>query len=571
MAKFGNIPARSPETFGVVGLLGDPSKIYYSSIFSSRHIGRVSDLLTARLKDIISDELRFRVVLMFNLYEGYRCQLDAIGKSDGGILPEPLVIECGVDEEKIALGVSFTLAASESRVEKFIAQMAADSDQVVVRVQPESRRIEIVSMIGRRGKIVSIQGGEGRPVETYILKADSKVSALKAEYVELADLDYASLLKEDGFGAPKDRPATGEILVRGTEETEPITRISGDKAEEERITRISGVTDRITSGSSRKINGIAGMIKGLFGRGRSAELLERAEDLDPQTSEILREQIERLEETIEKMRHEAQAFKSEPGGSRAHKWAEATLAELLAEKAQVSDMAKKLNAAFRQKEREFRSCEALLREEVKRKDEQLRHKTSALDHAREKLSQMSIAVERSRSHPQGSSEEGQLRQKLSFTQKLLQNAQSESASHVRKIEELKNQLMLAQSASVSKPRPVGEDDIAAWKIKYERILKQNEEFKRANQALLEKVNSVHKPKAGGLTAEETKQKLEMAMRLAATNQKHAEQQKLKDEELQREESRLKSELSRTNASLRAMKASAAAGGKRDDDPNGQAA
>ena len=47
MAKLGKLSTRSPDSFGVVGLLGDDCKIYYDSIFSARHIGRVSDLLTA--------------------------------------------------------------------------------------------------------------------------------------------------------------------------------------------------------------------------------------------------------------------------------------------------------------------------------------------------------------------------------------------------------------------------------------------------------------------------------------------------------------------------------------------
>src|ERR1700728_4056867 len=83
MGKFGKLPARAPESFGVAGLLGDRCKIYYDSIFSARHIGRVSDLLTAQLKSIGFDELEFRTVLMFSLYEGYRTQLQSASRPDG--------------------------------------------------------------------------------------------------------------------------------------------------------------------------------------------------------------------------------------------------------------------------------------------------------------------------------------------------------------------------------------------------------------------------------------------------------------------------------------------------------
>ena len=723
MAKFGQFPARSPNTFGVAGLLHEKCKVYYDTIFTARHIGRVSDLLNARLKDLNPDELRFRIIMMFSLYEGYRGHLRALGKPDGDSLPEPLLIECGVDGEKIAVGVSFAYAQDEmpdpqglpvrigaggasNRLEAFIAQVYADADQVVVRIQPDTRRLEIVSMIGLPGKIDAAQLKERRAVELLILGPDSTVGSVQADYIELGDLDYNRLLKEDGPGAAVDKPATGEILAKAAEETQESARIGGDGSTKEEVTRISGVTEHMNANADEvrvkrigKAGGEAGdasagnsqdelaaeeallnqepqgnpeadletakkqlelyrsrigqlqtkieilegkrqnemilvrersvnpataqsdettgpetaeasgeapipakpdlvpsiteIIKNFFTRKKdkaeseqsdSAPAIAKADAApmeealpdelgDPVTGKILRAQVEHLEETIEKMRRESQSLKNDATNARAKKWADGMVGELLAEKARINDMGKKLNVSFRQKQLEFKNKETVLREELRRKEEQLRQKTYALDRSREQGSQMNVTIERTRTQHQGGSEESQMRQKLGFTQKLLQNEKNDNIQLIRKVEELKDQLMVAQSTSVSKPRGLGDADLATMKTRFDRLSKQNDEFKRANQLLAEKLNEIQKPKPGSMSNDELRKKLETAMRLAANYQRDGDQFRIKVEELQKQETRLKGELNRANNTVRAMKASATARGQKpgDDSDDGQAA
>jgi hypothetical protein len=64
-----------------------------------------------RLKGIISDDLRLRLVLLRSLYEAYCIQAKKEQKNTGN-LKEPLMIECGVDSEKLAIGVSFLIEAN---------------------------------------------------------------------------------------------------------------------------------------------------------------------------------------------------------------------------------------------------------------------------------------------------------------------------------------------------------------------------------------------------------------------------------------------------------------------------
>jgi hypothetical protein len=669
MFKFGNHPPRDLESFGVVGLLGEKCRIFYDSIFTSRHIGRVTDLLTAKLKGLSPDEMRLRIVMMFTLYETYRCQLAAAERGDGEPLSQPLMIECGVDSEKIAIGVAFTYSKSEpidarnleqtisggravNRFERFIAQMFADSDQVVVRVQPETRRVEVVSIMGLPDKMDAAMLKERRPIEVIELKADAKVSKLKADYVELGDLDYGTLLKEDGPSATKDKPSTGEMLAisMGKAEVEKLTKIKGEKAEKEGVLKVAGGTDHIDKGEDLKLKkgeaaeapedygtgsgseGASEVSKDLetalkqveLYRGTIAQLQSKIEELetksqkqgfssgnsgsgsdgaseshepgalkklmkniwpfnrqntaeeqpepqappvsdnasdskieteamDAATGKMLKDQVETLQKTIEKIKQESQKLKNEGGNSRAQKWADGMVGELLAEKSRISEMAKKLNISFRQKELEFKNKERIFQDEIRKRDDQLKQRNYALDRSKEQLAQLTASGDRGKG---GGAEENTFRQKLAFTQKLLIGAKEENMANARKMVELKEQLVLAQNASKTRVRT--DIDLETLKTKYERVSRQADEFKRANQQLMDKLNEL-KPKQPGMSSEELKKKLESAMRLAATHQKDAEVLRMKLEEMQKIETRLKSELNRVTVALKTVKAASTKG------------
>jgi hypothetical protein len=92
MAKISDKAPRSLKTFGVAGLLDEKCKVYYDSLFSARHIGRTSDLLVAKLKGVNPDDLRFRLILLYSLYEAYCAQLKATKNKIGEALQEPLTV-----------------------------------------------------------------------------------------------------------------------------------------------------------------------------------------------------------------------------------------------------------------------------------------------------------------------------------------------------------------------------------------------------------------------------------------------------------------------------------------------
>src|SRR5688572_24081046 len=100
--------ARSLKSFGVAGLLGEQCRVYYQNVFSPEGVGRVSDLVAAKLAEAGADELRMRSVLLFGFFEAYRASTPGASRQ---ALAEPVVIECGIDGESLAFGFSFRLPA----------------------------------------------------------------------------------------------------------------------------------------------------------------------------------------------------------------------------------------------------------------------------------------------------------------------------------------------------------------------------------------------------------------------------------------------------------------------------
>jgi hypothetical protein len=690
MAKISSQNTRSLKSFGVVGLLHENCKIYYDSVFTVRHIGRISDLLVAKLKGAVPDELKFRALLLQSLYEAYRQQNKASKKKPGEPLGEPLTIECGVDAEKIVIGISFAVQEDElqglatiahrvadrkpsNTLETLLTELCQDADHLVFRAQPELKRVEVVSMLSLATAISASDPNE-RSFEVIVLGTEKPTEksgeALKGEYIELGDLDYHRLLADDSIQSSQlPKPATGEILA-GKSELETSIKLRGEQQDDSSSVTISGVTQNISEEQSRisggqtpavensstvvsgntplenkqvelyqqkveqlqaKIReleheratsqtvisgtsaqaasqsiaddqltvknnnlGLRELIEKVWPFKKSAaeqpvvaqaiaaapaapsqpvvqeapvaaapvasaeaekeeETAEEAASIDT-TRKIVTDQVGSIERTITKLQAEAQDIKKVLGNPKAQKWVDGMVGELVTEKARIHEMAKKVNVSLRQKELEFRNKEHVLQEEVRKRDEQLRQKAHSFNRSREQLTQLQIQLDRIKATAPPPGEESQARQKLNLSQKLLASVKDENQGLTQKIEELKTQLATAQSASKTKTQS---PDFQALKLKYERLFKQSEEFKRTNGQLMEKLNEAQRAaKSPGMNPEELKKRLDVSMRLAASYQKESEQSKLRVDELQREETRLKTELARVgNAVLMLKRAS----------------
>ncbi len=276
MFSFGKRPPRALESFGIAGLLGEECRIFHESLFSTRHVGRVSDLLAARLKKASPDELRLRALLLYTIFEAYRSQFKEGDKGES--LTAPMVVECGVDSEKIAIGVAFTLPEGravaaeglQERVtggkpsgpfEEMLGFLHGHANRVVVRALPSARRVEVVSLLGLSGQMDS-QALKGPSQFEVVVLAKAPGEAPKAtQYVAMGDLDYPQLLRDDTASMAAQPPSTGDILVKGVRESTALAdaiRLRGQGQPQGEKVIVKGVTQTISAGDTFILKGQAG-------------------------------------------------------------------------------------------------------------------------------------------------------------------------------------------------------------------------------------------------------------------------------------------------------------------------
>lgn len=239
--RFGSKPHRSLDTFGVSGVLDDTAQIFCETLFNTAQVGRVSDLVMAQLRSLGVSELKLRALLLFAMFEGYETQRAGRTTASGSMfsLEEPLVVECGCDGDKVAVGISFTFPAEmsdslgglvervksgelQSAFDGILAELYRNSDSVLIRLQKGIRRLEIISFLAQPGKIAE----DAIVSDLALIEVDHKDNREPpaAIYCELADLDYTRLLADEGKGRMPDAPASGLILQQSFGELEEALR-----------------------------------------------------------------------------------------------------------------------------------------------------------------------------------------------------------------------------------------------------------------------------------------------------------------------------------------------------------
>ena len=74
----------------MAGLLAEDCQVFYHNLHGSRPLGRVTDLLAARLKTPGLDELRIRTLLLISVLLALKNQLSQQKYEGDQTLPEPL-------------------------------------------------------------------------------------------------------------------------------------------------------------------------------------------------------------------------------------------------------------------------------------------------------------------------------------------------------------------------------------------------------------------------------------------------------------------------------------------------
>ena len=665
MYKFGANPARSLESFGVAGLLGEDCRVYYDSLFSSRNVGRLGDLISALLRSQQTDEIRIRALILFTFMAAYRAQASATeGHRDAPVhspLPDPIALELGLDNEKIALSFSFVpggfLSASgvpQGALAETLARLRPYADRIVVRVEA-GKRVELVMLIGIPGKM-KVEAEKDRP-EASMVQVPPGASAPKpAQYIQLGDIDYSRLLAGVEPGQRLEHPSPGEMMAQGSNELADALRSrkkshgaekiviqgkTGDLQDQtefrvestpevekpdttnaneallrpyrERIEQLQRELESLRNSSGRAIHGgvavqqAASAIGGLFRKvwsGKSAQPTpepasspaqaeeevivvkagatsaahsESAGDRDDDEVEVENQggkanteveaksfmtEIEEgsLDRTVKRAQEEVGDIKKDIQSARAKRWVEGLMTDLVAEKARLRELAKRLTSTMRQKEMEFKGREIALQEELKRRDEMLKQKNTALARGKEQMSQMTLTMEKLRSTAEKSDEVG-TKAKLMLTQKLLAGSKDEVTRLTQKVDDLKDQLAAAQLQSSKRPVAASSStELSAMKVKYERAVRQSEELRVMNEQLTDRIQTLMEKKddrRGGESSDSGK-KLDAAVKQLGTFQKENDQLKLRLEEMQREETRLKMELKRAQTDMKNLKVAVAA-------------
>jgi hypothetical protein len=608
MYNFGKIPPRAIQASGVASVLGESCRVFYDSLFNAAGLGRVSDLLSSKLREHGLDELKL---------EAYRAQSDEQG------LNEPLVIECGVDEEKVAVGFAFShrhlsewdVGGLSERLSKnqplnafetLLSMIYANSDHALLRVDLVGGRVEVISLLAIPGQM---ETSEKQPITVIELKAEESSSSKASEYVQLGDLDFNGLLKPTFEKKKREaKPSTGEVLTQvdpTPKEEEQTVRLSGDSNQNGTdVIRISGGSNaepqnevvRIAAGKTdangnKLLDGfsVQAMLNKVWPFNRkkkedeqapgsaqpepnaapaqndwsvtpAAEALPQFEEGDAKgmvqylSSSVTSGSFSKLFEQSQEMLRE---IKRNPNSNEQSikQWVEGFTQQIHGEKVRFAQLSQKLAQAVRQREGDLKQREQRFVEDLRRRDEALHQKAAALTRSKEEIAQLHVQIGKLKSTKGPSSEEAGFKQKYEMTQRLLNNLRDEKAKLVARMDELKNQQSTIQKASDTS----AQTELSSLKVKHEQIVRQNMQLKSMNEQLMRRMGqsmakSSEKSDRNSSAVEEMKKKFEAATKIAEKQQKDIAQLKERVNKYTKEESLKATELAKKDAELKKMKA-----------------
>ncbi len=239
-----------------------------------------------------------------------------------------------------------------------------------------------------------------------------------------------------------------------------------------------------------------------------------------------------------------QEMEREVRNEKAQAWNAALKAELMAEKARLSDLHREISRQLKIKENGFRNREQGLVTELKKKEDQLRQKELIIQQKNNQIASANLNLDKVKSGGSAADDNG-IKLKLSTTQKLAQMKEEENRVLVTKVKDLENKLMVAQSKSSKTVDP-------QLMAKVQSAEKRVEEFKRMNQRLTESLQKAQE-KRGEQDQAESKRKLENIERQWTDARKNLEKSEKKLKEVIESEGKLKVEFGKIQEENRKMK------------------
>lgn len=298
---------RSLASFGVAGLLDRECDVFYTNDLRARNIGRVSDLVSAKLRESDADELRIRALLVYGIFQAYAVRgLKNHHRED---VP-PASVEIGIDSAHVAVAISFhwdgdraprwdglaervDAGTGADPFEKTLEWVKRHGTRVIVRHEAKERRIEVISLLNREDSALRDP--------TAVIEIDSRDAPLLevSHYVELGDLDFPKLLRNP--------VAAGNVAIDGRtpQETVEEIEVKGGGVEAETV--------RVVAGGS-KVDAVAEKRFAAEKSGMDPDALREIREEYESTVSELKNTVHELKERLEAAENAAseRRFSNEP-------------------------------------------------------------------------------------------------------------------------------------------------------------------------------------------------------------------------------------------------------------------
>lgn len=535
---------REAKTFGVGSCLAEDARVYYSHLSSMDHIGRVSDLFTALLKQHGPNPLKIR---MLSLLVGFQAYFVRSAIQNGN---QTVLMECGNDLNTVALGVSFiypgfgkeALAGLPERIrtnapanafEKILFSCADISDRCYFRIQPQTQKIEIVNVFSFSSKELPLNEPIAQKL-SFILIGEASVKKPEVkEYKELGDTDFTKLLEQKN---PKDQilaPTNGEFIAKSVKVDDFKKIIEDNEKKDDSST--------IFAGEGFKKNNDKFVFKATAS---DEEIYETVPEMK-ETDQELEESVAGLDDVVLNVRGQTLDGLSKAGNKdETKKTVDSLFKDLVSEKSKLVDTARRVNQLLKKKALEFRNKDRSNAEELRRKDEEIKQKISAYNHVKELLSKANVQMEQLQRQATVSSNDAVFKEKYDQTRAELAEVKRENTLATRKIAETTKQLTELQAAMKSNNGSEAQTkQLAELQQKLAQANRQVEEFKRVNAQIMGKVSDLEKKRGSGNSQlEEFKSKLAKTTQLYQDKSKETERFRQKIKELQDEKDKLFKEL-----------------------------
>lgn len=192
----------SKNNFGIASLFSQQPVIYYEVINSPFQIGRVADLLGVLLSKNSIHDTAMRMALAISLGEACRNHL-GMGAEAGTI--DPIMVECGSGDEKIYVGVSFTLDPARARslediktrlaksspkdeFERQMLELTRYAESVSLQVDAEKGYCEICLQLRKADAHTRDLATNPEIFELSMISPENAAHTPHADYKEIADV-----------------------------------------------------------------------------------------------------------------------------------------------------------------------------------------------------------------------------------------------------------------------------------------------------------------------------------------------------------------------------------------------